>query len=176
MKILCGKISFLIKDADHRTASLLNMSFFDGCFSNILSPKTWLSGILTLHGLNKFPNHSNINAWDLLITELFYMSVSWPQLFCSSLIKSKRNIMMRDYFLNKIFDSIYFYLKNVVTTKGWLRWKMCCIYSYALLFILPQLVCLAVQIFCYRFITLFQKLVRLYLGNIAQRLQTISAT
>ena len=123
--------SFLIKDADHRPAFLLNMSFIHGCFSNILSPKTWLSGILTLHGLNKFPTHSNINTWDLLITELFYMSVSWPQLFCSSLIKSKRNIMMCDYFLNKIFNSIYFYLKNVVTTKGWLRWKMCCIYSYA---------------------------------------------
>ena len=66
------------------------------------------------------------------------------------------------YFFNKTLNTIYFYSKNVyyqrmVKMKNMLRLQIC------IVIMLPQLVCLAVQISCYKFMFLFQKLAQNYL-------------
>ena len=78
---------------------------------------------------------SRVNTWGLLITELLYLSMSRPQPFCSYRWKGIYWCVIIS--LNKMLNSIYFYSKNVFTTKGWWRWEMCYFinmhcYSYSL--------------------------------------------
>ena len=130
---------------------ILPLEFFTHFFS-----KNQVKWNIDLTWLKKFHTHSNINTWDPLMIELLYLSLPRPPPLFSS-----RTLTVE----NEILNSIYFYSKNVFTTKRWSRWKMCCICKYALLFILPQLVWLALQISCRKFL-LFQKLARKHLENI----------
>ena len=129
---------------------------FPGEFFTHFVSKNLVKWNIDLTWLKKFHTHSNRNTWDPLMIELLYLPLSGPPPFCSSRTLTDEN---------EILNSMYFYSKNVFTTKGWSRWKMCCICKYALLFILPQLVCLALQISCHKFL-LFQKLARKHLENI----------
>ena len=103
---------------------------FPGEFFTHFVSKNLVKWNIDLTWLKKFHTHSNRNTWDPLMIELLYLPLSGPPPFCSSRTLTDEN---------EILNSMYFYSKNVFTTKGWSRWKMCCICKYALLFIFLSL-------------------------------------